>query len=227
MGEHPGRKDSAVEDLRNFALSPAEAVALQRRLAPLVEERPLPAPPRTVAGFDLGFRGDTARAAAVVVDTETLETVDEAVVERNVAFPYVPGLLSFREAPAVLDAFGALRVRPDLLMLDGQGRAHPRRFGIACHVGLILGVPSFGVAKSPLVGRDAAPGPERGDTAPIVHRGQTVGTALRTRTRVKPVYVSVGHLVTLDEAVDLALRLAPRLRIPEPTRRAHVLAGRR
>ncbi len=216
-----------MEDLRNFALSPGEAVALQKRLAPLVAESPLAAPPRTVAGFDLSIKGDQARAAAVVVDTRTLETVDEAVIDVTISFPYVPGLLSFREAPAVLTAYEALDSRPDLLMLDGQGRAHPRRFGIACHIGLILGVPAVGVAKSLLVGRGAEPGTNKGDTAPLIHWGQTVGMAVRTRAGVTPVYVSVGHLITLDEAVRLALGLSPRYRLPEPTRRAHTVAGRR
>ncbi len=215
-----------ANDLRKFDLSPSEAVALQKRLAPLVEQRPLPAPPRSVAGFDLSTR-DSARAAAVVVDTETLEMVDEAVAELPLSFPYVPGLLSFREAPAVLAAYEALAVKPDVLMLDGQGFAHPRRFGIACHVGLILGVPSLGAAKSPLIGKGTEPGPEKGESAAIVHRGEVVGVALRTRARTKPIYVSAGHLITLPEATDLVLQLSPTYRIPEPTRRAHQLAGRR
>lgn len=215
------------ENLRNFALSPSEAVSMQKRLAPLVEAAPLPGVPRTVAGFDLSFRDVTARAAAVVVDVETLETVDEAAVDVPVHFPYVPGLLSFREAPAVLAVYEQLRVTPDVLMLDGQGLAHPRRFGIACHVGVILGVPSVGAAKSPLIGKGIEPGPGRGDSALIEHRGEVVGSVLRTRAGAKPIYVSIGHLITLTEAVDLVIRLSPRYRIPEPTRRAHVLAGKR
>ncbi|MDP9352716.1 MAG: endonuclease V, partial [Chloroflexota bacterium] len=176
---------------------------------------------------DLSIRDDRARAAAVVLDLESLQTVEQATAEVEVAFPYVPGLLSFRETPGVLAVFSRLSTRPDLLMLDGQGRAHPRRFGVACHVGLILGVPSIGVAKTPLVGRDAAPGETRGETAPLVHRGEVVGSAVRTRSGVSPVYVSVGHLITLPEAESLVLRLSPRWRIPEPTRRAHSLAGSR
>ena len=215
-----------MENAHEFRLSVQEAVAEQRRLASYVEERPLPTPPRTVAGYDLSIRGGQARAAAVVVDVDTMDTIDEAVVETEITFPYVPGLLSFREAPAVLTAHNALLVRPDLMMLDGQGRAHPRHFGIACHVGLIVGLPAMGVAKSLLVGRGAEPGHERGSTAPIIHRGETVGVALRTRTDVAPVYVSIGHLIMLEVAVELVLRLAPRLRIPEPTRRAHILAGK-
>ncbi len=215
-----------MEKSHEFRLSVQEAVAEQRRLASYVEERPLAAPPRTVAGYDLSIRGGHARAAAVVVDSEMMDTVDAAVVETEITFPYVPGLLSFREAPAVLAAHNALHVAPDLMMLDGRGRAHPRRFGIACHVGLIVGLPAVGIAKSLLVGKGAEPGRNRGDTAPIVHRGEDVGVALRTRAGVTPVYVSIGNLITLEEAADLALRLAPHLRIPEPTRRAHILAGR-
>lgn len=213
-----------MDDLLRFDLSPEEAVALQKRAASLVELRPLPAQPATVAGFDLSFPApDTAIAAAVVVDLATLETVEQAVVEHPVSFPYVPGLLSFREAPAVLAAFRTLSARPDVLMLDGQGLAHPRRFGIACHVGVALGLPALGAAKSPLVGRGAVPGANRGDTAPMVHRRETVGAAVRTRVGVKPVYVSPGHLITLEDAVELVLRLSPRWRVPEPTRRAHAL----
>ena len=226
-----------VDELRNFDLSPAEAVALQKRLALLVRQTPLAQPPRTVAGFDLSFPRDAAgsppagqemaRAAAVVVDVDTLATVDEAVVHVPVRFPYVPGLLSFREAPAVLAAYEALSVKPDTLMLDGQGLAHPRRFGIACHVGVILGISSLGAAKSPLIGKGVEPGPQRADRAEIVHRGQLVGVALRTRPRTKPIIVSAGHLITLDEAVELVLAVSPRYRVPEPTRRAHDLAGQR
>lgn len=213
-----------MEDLLNFDLPASAAAALQRRAASLVELRPLSGDARTVAGFDLSFPApDRAIAAAVVVDLATLGTVDQAAVEHAVSFPYIPGLLSFREAPAVLAAFRALSVRPDVLMLDGQGLAHPRRFGIACHVGVALGLPSLGAAKSPLVGREAVPAMQRGDTAPMIHRGQVVGSAVRTRAGVKPVYVSAGHLIALEDAVDLVLRLSPRWRVPEPTRRAHAL----
>ncbi|MDQ3856106.1 MAG: endonuclease V [Chloroflexota bacterium] len=216
-----------LNDPQRFDLTPAEAVQAQKRLAPLVRIESVTSPVRTVAGFDLSFRDGMALAAAVVVEVGSLQTVDEATVHLPVSFPYVPGLLSFREAPAILAAYAKLLTHPDVLMLDGQGLAHPRRFGIACHVGVALGVPSLGAAKSPLIGKGVAPGPERGSTAPIVHRGDTVGVALRTRAGTKPVYVSVGHLITLEESVDLVLRLSPRWRVPEPTRRAHILAGKR
>lgn len=204
-------------------VSPAEAVEIQRRLAALVEETPLPASPRTVAGIDVSYRGDVAQAAVVVLDLATLETLDEAVFVGTTAFPYVPGLLSFREMPAVLPALERLRVRPDVLVFDSQGRAHPRRLGLASHAGVVLGVPSVGVAKSLLVGRFADLGAVRGATASLIHRKEQVGVALRTREGKHPVFVSVGHRVTLDEAVALALATAPRYKIPEPTRRAHLL----
>jgi deoxyribonuclease V len=215
-------------ELRLFDVTPSEAVELQRRLASRVSQRPLAAPPRTVGGFDLSVRrgAEVARAAAVVVNLETMETEAEAVVELPLRFPYVPGLLSFRETPALLAVYERLSARPDVLMLDGQGLAHPRRFGIACHVGVALGLPALGAAKSPLVGKDARPGPDRGDTAPVTHRGEVVGAAVRTRPRANPIWVSAGHLITLEEAVALVLQLSPRYRIPEPTRRAHILAGR-
>lgn len=223
---HEGRS-GALENIRNFDLSPAEAIVVQRQLAPLVDELPLSLEPRLVAGFDLSIHENEARAAVVVLDLHTLETVDQATVRAEIRFPYIPGLLSFREAPGILAAYETLRVTPDVVMLDGQGRAHPRRFGVACHIGLILGLPSIGAAKSPLVGRDALPGPNRGDTAPLIHRGEVVGSALRTRSEVRPIYVSVGHLITLKQAEELTLKLSPRWRVPEPTRRADSLAGER
>lgn len=210
--------------LRRFDLAPKEAIKLQKELAEQVREIPLTRPIRTVAGFDLSTK-NTARAAGVVVDVDTLETVDQAVAELPLTFPYVPGLLSFREAPAILRAYESLKIKPDVLMIDGQGLLHPRRFGLACHVGVALGVPAIGVAKSPLVGKGVMPGKERAERADIVVRGRVLGVVLRTRANVKPLYISVGHLITLQEAIDLTLKLAPRYRLPEPTRRAHVLAG--
>lgn len=135
-------------------------------------------------------------------------------------FPYVPGLLSFREAPAMLAALRRLRATPDALLVDGHGYAHPRRFGIACHLGVLVGIPTAGVAKSRLVGEHAEPGPRRGDCAPLVHEGERIGSVLRTREGSKPIYVSVGHLVDLDSAQALVLAACDAHRLPEPTRRA-------
>lgn len=207
-------------------LTPAEAVAVQNALRTHVAETPLAAPPRTIAGVDVSIRGDVAQAAIVVLDVATLETLDEAVYVGPVPFPYVPGLLSFREIPALLPALERLTVRPDVLMMDGQGRAHPRRFGLACHVGVLLDVPAFGAAKSLLVGRYENLGEAKGSAAPLVHRREQVGVALRTRDGTLPVFVSAGHRITLDEAVALTLATTTRTKIPEPTRRAHHLSRR-
>ena len=208
-------------------VSPTEAVAVQRRLEPLVRETPLDAAAvQTVGGLDVSVRGDRVRAAVVVLDAATLAVVDEAVWEGPVAFPYVPGLLSFREIPALMPALERLSALPDVLVLDAHGRAHPRRFGLACHLGVLLDRPAIGVAKSLFVGRFADLGEDKGSTAPLVHRGETVGMAVRTRARVLPVFVSVGHRCTLADAVALTLRTTGRFKIPEPTRLAHALSYR-
>lgn len=203
--------------------TPAEAVALQRALAPRVREEALP-PVGTVAGVDVSVRAGRVRAAVVVLGLPGLDVRDAAVWEGEVAFPYVPGLLSFRELPALWPALERLAVWPDAFLLDGQGRAHPRRFGLACHLGVLLDVPAVGVAKSLLVGRHGPLGEARGSTADLGHGGEVVGRAVRTRAGVRPVYVSVGHRATLDDAVALVLRCTTRFRLPEPTRRAHLLS---
>lgn len=204
------------------------ARTLQERLRSRVETRDRLTPPRRVAGADVSYaRGDRRLWAVVVVlDAETLETLEQAGVAMEATFPYLPGYLSFREAPAVLEAFARLERRPDVLMVDGHGLAHPRAFGLACHLGVSLDVPTIGVAKSVLVGAVTGPGPTRGAHAPMIHRGRVVGSALRTRERVKPVYVSVGHRVGLATARRLALRFARRYRLPEPTRQAHLAVNR-
>lgn len=209
-------------------LSPAEAVALQRELAPRVVMRDeLPVDVRRVAGVDVGFEdaGRITRAAVAVLDADTLEVTERALVRVPTTFPYVPGLLSFREIPGVLAALETLRVPPDLILCDGQGRAHPRRFGIACHLGVITGLPTIGVAKSRLVGSYDEPSAERGARAALRDRGEIIGTVLRTRGGVAPLFVSVGHKVSLATAEQWVLRLAPRFRLPETTRAAHRLAS--
>ncbi len=216
----------ALHHAHPWDISPREAIEVQQRLRGLVQEMPLPHPPRTIAGLDVSIREDVAQVAIAVLHVDTLEMVDEAVLRGPVPFPYVPGLLSFREIPAILPALERLQALPDVLMLDGQGLAHPRRFGLACHLGVLLDRPALGVAKSVLVGRFGEPGAERGAASDMVHRGEVVGRAVRTRAAVQPVYVSVGHRITLDEAADLALRTCTRYRIPEPTRQAHLLSRR-
>lgn len=190
----------------------------------MVRQAPLSAPPRTVAGIDVSIRGDVAQPAIVVVDVQSGQVIDQAALRMPVAFPYVPGLLSFREMPALLPALERLTVRPDAFMLDAQGLAHPRRFGLACHLGVLTGVPSWGVAKSLLVGRFEGLAEDKGSRVPLVDKGEEVGAAVRTRTGVQPVYVSVGSGITLPEACALTLVLSPKYKIPLPTRLAHNLS---
>jgi deoxyribonuclease V len=207
----------------DLALPPSEAVARQRELAERVRQEPLPSL-ATVAGVDVSVREGEVRAAIVVLSFPDLEVVDHATWEGPVAFPYVPGLLSFRELPAIWPALEGLRVAPEAFLLDAQGRAHPRRFGLACHLGVLLDRPAVGVAKSVLVGRYEEPGPEMGEASDLVHRGEVVGRAVRTREGVNPVYVSVGHRTTLDDAVALVLRCTTRFKLPQPTHLAHRLS---
>jgi deoxyribonuclease V len=208
-------------------LTPRAAVALQNRLRSKVVRLGRPRQVRTVAGTDVGFErnGTIARAAVAVLSFPQLELVDFAVAQHPVRFPYVPGLLSFRELPALLAAFDRLRVKPDLILCDGQGLAHPRRFGIACHLGVICGVPTIGVAKSRLIGEHGAPMQRRGAWVPLRDRGETIGAVLRSKAGTRPIYVSIGHRVSLPVAVRFAMACTTRFRLPETTRWAHRLAA--
>lgn len=187
-------------------------------------------PVRTVAGVDahhvdtLHGADGTTWGAVVLLALSDLAVRERRLVGLPTRFPYVPGLLSFREAPAVLAALDALAAKPDLLLVDGHGRAHPRRFGIACHVGVLAGIPTIGIGKSRLTGRYEAPGAERGAWTPLVARGEVIGAALRTRPGTRPIFVSVGHRISLETAIDYALRLTPRFRLPEPIRQADRLS---
>jgi deoxyribonuclease V len=213
--------------LHSWDLTPKQAVALQARLRERVVHSDRTGDVRHVAGVDVGFErgGAVTRAAVAVLSFPGLALVDKAVVRQPTRFPYVPGLLSFREGPAVLAAFARLRVAPDLVLYDGQGIAHPRRFGIASHVGLLLDVPSIGVAKTRLVGEHRAPADRRGASAALVDAGETIGAVLRTRAGVKPLYVSIGHRVDLAAAVRWTMACITRYRLPETTRWAHRLAS--
>ncbi len=218
------------EQLHDWNLTPREAVELQKSLRERVRIEPLGGRRiETVAGADISFNKfePTVYAGIVVLKLPTLEVVEEVGVVSETEFPYVPGLLSFRESPSVLEAWGKLKTEPDAVMFDGQGIAHPRRVGIASHVGLIINRPTFGCAKSVLVGKYEEPEPERGNWTPLVDpkNGETVGAALRTKTRVSPIYVSPGHLIDLAGALDLTLRCDGGYRQPEPTRRAHLLVN--
>ncbi len=213
------------QPLHSWDVSPQEAIELQRRCAALVIKQRTFGEVRRVAGVDVAFPGSVTRAAIAVMSFPQLELIDVARVDRPTTFPYIPGLLSFREAPAVIAAYEALRLKPDLLIVDGQGLAHPRRFGLACHVGVWLDVPAIGSAKSLLVGRHGPLGAERGATAPLIDRREIVGMAVRTRAGVKPMYVSIGHRVDLAAAVEFVLACCTRYRLPEPQRAAHNAAG--
>ncbi|MEV4073737.1 endonuclease V [Nonomuraea fuscirosea] len=213
-----------VNQLHPWPASIAEAEAVQDRLRGQVE---LTGPDTfaLVAGLDVHYHGDDEVTAAVVVlDAATLEPVEQVVAHGKAAFPYVPGLFAFRELPALVEALERLTVTPDLLVCDGYGLAHPRGFGLACHLGVLTGLPSVGVGKTPFVGTHEPPGQERGAWTPIVHEGAVVGRALRTRRGVRPVYVSQGHRISLGTATGEVLRLAARYRLPEPIRHADHLA---
>lgn len=207
--------------MHRWDVSPAEAVAIQQRLRGLVQ--------RTggvrleeiasVAGVDASY-GEVARAAVVAFSFPELRVIEQAVVAGQSGFPYVPGLLSFREAPLALAALERLRSLPDVLICDAQGYAHPRRFGLACHLGVYLDHPSIGCAKSRLVGTYDEPGPNEGDRSPLMDGGEVIGMVVRTRERTNPLFVSVGHKVDLETAVEVVLRCLRGYRLPEPTRMA-------
>ncbi|NIV34892.1 MAG: deoxyribonuclease V, partial [Anaerolineae bacterium] len=180
---------------------------------------------RTAAGVDVSIRGRMARTAVVVLELTSLEPVDCAVDEAPVTFPYIPGLLTFREGPSVLRALERLSIWPDVFLFDGQGIAHPRRIGLAAHMGVILDHPSIGCAKSRLTGTHAEPGDDVGTWEPLTDGDEIIGAVVRSRAGVKPLYVSTGHRVDLPTAIDLVLRCTRGYRLPETTRYAHKVAG--
>ena len=202
-------------------------MALQAELAAQVVREDTAHEVRRVAGVDVGFEDDgkVTRAAVAVLDFPGLALAERVVVREPTRFPYIPGLLSFREAPAVLAAFERLRAVPDLILYDGQGIAHPRRFGIASHVGLLLDAPTIGVAKTRLVGEHRQLRERKGAWVPLVDRGETIGAVLRTRAGVTPLYVSIGHRVSLAGAIRWVMACTTRYRLPETTRWAHHLAS--
>ena len=208
-------------------VTPEEARAIQERLRSHVVTTGDPSDVHLVAGVDIsvGGAGRPALAAVVVLDYPGLQPVEQSVAEAEVRFPYVPGLLSFREIPVLTPALERLRSQPDLVVVDGQGYAHPRRFGLASHLGLLLGVPTIGCAKSRLIGRFEEPTAEAGASSPLREGGEQVGAVVRTRTGVKPLFISAGHMISVEAAVRWVLRLTRGVRIPEPTRLAHRAAA--
>jgi deoxyribonuclease V len=214
--------------LHDWNVTPAEAQAIQNRLRGEVRVESLEVDAiRTVAGADISFdrNSETVFAGFVTLRLPEREVVEKVGVRTQATYPYVPGLLSFRETPPLLEAWEQLGERPDALICDGQGLAHPRRFGIACHLGLLLDLPTVGCAKSILTGRHGPVGDTPGDWTPLTDRGETVGAALRTRAGVSPVYVSVGHRCDLPGALALVRRCAGPTRVPETTRHAHLFVN--
>jgi deoxyribonuclease V len=204
------------------------AIALQRRLRARIQTTDqLPEVIRHVAGVDAGFdqQGTVTRAAVVVLSFPDLVPVDEALVRCPTTFPYVPGLLSFREIPAVLQALNQITIQPDIILCDGQGIAHPRRLGIATHLGLIIDRPTIGVAKSRLTGSHGNVPSEKGQWVPLTDGKEQIGAVLRSRTGTKPLYISPGHRISLATALDYVLRCTPKYRLPETTRYADRLAS--
>jgi deoxyribonuclease V len=203
-------------------VTPREAVRLQQTWRERVETQDRFGPLQYVAGADLAFDLETnwAFAGVIVYRLPELEEVERRMARRKLRFPYVPGLLSFRESPVLLAAFARLRVEPDVILVDGHGMAHPRRFGIACHLGLLLDRPTIGCAKSILVGEAVEPGVQAGSTSPLVDKGEKVGITLRTRDQVRPIYVTIGHRVSLASAVRIVVQCVDGFRIPKPTREA-------
>jgi deoxyribonuclease V len=203
-------------------LTPRAAMRLQERLRERVVLEDRFGPIRFVAGADLAFdpETDVAVAGVIVYRYPELIEVERRMARRKLRFPYVPGLLSFRESPGLIAAFARLRTEPDLILIDGHGRAHPRLFGIACHIGVVFDKPTIGCAKSLLVGEHAEPGRKAGATTPLILRGEQVGTVLRTRNDIKPLYVTTGHRVSLASAVEIVRNCCDGFRIPKPTREA-------
>jgi deoxyribonuclease V len=204
-------------------LSAPQAVEIQERLADRVVRQGSGSPVRLVAGADCAYAEDgfLCAAAVVVWDLRKREVVETSTALMKVRFPYVPGLFAFREAPAVMEALQGLTARPQLLICDGHGIAHPRRFGLASHVGVLSGVPTVGCAKQRLCGSFVEPESERGSSSPLTDRGEIVGTVLRTRSGVRPVFISIGHRIDLHSAERVILACTPRYRLPEPLRLAH------
>lgn len=215
--------------LHTWNLTPKEAVQLQQRLRGQVKTDLVVNHPRRLAGVDVAYLRRTGQSVATVVilNYPDLKLVEATTVTVATSFPYLPGLLSFRETPALLKAIGKLRSLPDLVFVDGHGQAHPRRFGIACHLGLWLKLPTIGIGKSLLCGEFREPGRRRGQRVDLLHKGEIIGQVVRTRTSVKPVFVSVGYGLPLQDCVKWTLEVSPRFRLPEPIRQAHAEAARK
>jgi len=217
-----------IENLHDWKLSPKEGSALQKRLAGRVKRQPLPESIGLIAGADMAFsrRHERFFATVIVLTFPGLEVVEQVSAWMRPTFPYVPGLLTFREGPVLVKTFSKLKSRPDVVVFDGQGIAHPRRLGLAAHMGLWLKVPTVGCAKSRLIGEHRQPGRKKGHTARLMDGGEKIGEVLRTRDGVKPVYISPGHLADFKTSTRLVLRCCTKYRLPEPTRLADIEVAR-
>jgi deoxyribonuclease V len=219
-----------IKQQHAWPLTLDEAKAIQEKMrSQVITQDRLPEILQYVAGVDMGFeeQGTISRAAVAILRFPDLQVQETAIAYRPTTFPYIPGYLSFREIPAILDALAQVKITPDIVLCDGQGIAHPRRFGIACHLGVILDMPTIGVAKSLLLGKHEELSEAKGSWQPLRDQGETIGAVLRTRTGVKPLYISSGHYISLPTAIDIVLRCTPKYRLPETTRLADKLASNR
>lgn len=216
------------QELHSWDVTPTEAVEIQKKLREQVKIQKLSGKVRYIAGADMSFErfSNIVYAGFVVIDVKTLEVVGSSTIVTEAKFPYISGLFSFREVPPLLEAWKKLDVEPDVVVLDGQGIAHPRRFGLASHIGLIINKPTIGCAKTVLVGKYHDLAPYAGSTAPLMDKGEQIGMALRTQNRVRPVFISVGHLIDLVNALKVIKNTIDKYRIPAPTREAHLLVNR-
>jgi deoxyribonuclease V len=205
-----------------------EAVAIQEKLAAKISLKGAPRRVRTIAGADVSYERKAERlfAAVIVMDAHTLEVIETGYAIVESTFPYIPGLLSFREAPSVIEAASELKTAPDVIIADAQGIAHPRELGLASHLGLLLGCPSIGCAKSRLIGEHEDVGRDCGESVPLRHQGRRIGTVLRTRTDVRPLYVSPGYKIGFERAAKIVLQTCRGYRLPEPTRQAHLFVNK-
>ncbi len=206
-------------------ISVEKAKRIQKKLSEKVEILPLRKKISYIGGIDVSVKEDVGIACIVVMSYPHLKDVEVKTAKKRICFPYIPGLLSFREGPAIIEAIKKLSVKPDVFIFDGQGIAHPRGVGIATHVGVLLGISTIGCAKSVLCGTYKEPGIEKGSWTPLIYNGKKVGVALRTRSGVKPVFVSVGNKIELGQCIEIVLNCCTKYRLPEPIRKAHAVAG--
>ena len=216
-----------IQRLHDWDLSPKEAIALQKKLVPqLVDDSPIDLKSiNTVAGVDVSVKGGLTCACVVVLSYPDLELIETVCARQPTSYPYIPGLLTFREGPALESVFRKIQNEPDVFIFDGMGQMHPRRMGIAAHLGLWLGRPTMGCGKRHFIGEYQQPGNEKGCLSTVTYQGQRVGVVLRTRPNVKPIYVSVGHMADIESGVQLVLSCTPKFRLPLPIRLAHRAAS--